>query len=652
MGTNGKARRILKIGGIVLLALVVLAVAAVLVGKYYYAPRFIHQKLIQTAGGVWDGPVEVGAAGIDFGGTIRVAGVKLKDAQGRNWIDAGGMTISTQGGNPQRVELDKATISLVFQDGHCVWPVRKAERPPEARPAQSPLPFDISANHVTVKLLDAGTGKTAEYDGISLTATRQEHGAGFDIVMASAGGDSATIHAVYDAAGRTFTGTAAVTRRMSEEEMGAILAILRVQDAPVVAMAVRMDGQATVPLDQPSKFEHNIRLDLSDLSMRDSSGQVLTGGAAAVRAENGKMSLALSGASRAGKFAIPNADLQYDVSARRIGGKADGTLDLAGQPEARKFWADKLGGTGLDGSLAFMANGSYASDASPPVQGTLKLTQQTLAVALPLQGRPAIANLTWKELVVTHQAVQATGVNGTVCGGTFDMSAKLDNYRQADRAIQFSLTADRIDLAQLAEAIGKKSDSRYAGAMSGQVDVTAPRGSWEGLTGRGRVQIYHGDFWSVPVISQLFGLLHLPQNESTLSDAQAVMEFAGPVVRIRKGLVANPVAGIEVPDGTINVVTQDVEATIVAGTFLTMNKASRLLGIDKLKESLLAYHVSGKLGSVKPDSFLPISAQQIPDASAKLLQDLSKSGGQIGGDILKGVGDAFQGLHKLVPRLP
>ena len=221
----------------------------------------------------------------------------------------------------------------------------------------------------------------------------------------------------------------------------------------------------------------------------------------------------------------------------------------------------------------------------------------------------------------------------------------------ADGAEPVSLAVAGLDVRALSAALGAAGEGKITGKLTGQLALSAgPPGGSAGdarladrLVGRGRIFLDDGDLWSVPVVSWLFGRLGLERQRSALSDAHAVFTIRGPVLHIRRAVVANPLAGIECRKGTVNVRTHQVDAVVVAGTFVTANPLSRLL-LGELRAKLMGRRVRGKWDELGAKDFVPLPAGKIAESSVKLFHQLARSGGDLSAEIGKTFDELFKRL--------
>ena len=205
-----------------------------------------------------------------------------------------------------------------------------------------------------------------------------------------------------------------------------------------------------------------------------------------------------------------------------------------------------------------------------------------------------------------------------------------------------------MDLALLTAFVRRSPKRPVTGRMDLDAWGEGYRLRVDGLSAAGKVRIEKGDFWSVPVLSDIFREMSLPVRPATLSDVRGVFELLGPVVRIRHAAVTNRLAGLECTGGTVNLRTRYVDVKVVGATFLSLNPLARFLLRD-IKSRLLARRVRGRWDELSPDSFVVIPAGRIADGSVALLLKLARGGGSFGAEIIKGFEDLFRAVQPKPP---
>lgn len=165
-------KRIVKVLGIVVLAVVVLAVAA----KYWIVPAVARRQVGKQLAKYWDGTAEIESIDFGFFGPTRVKGLKIKDRQGRTWLSVGSVELVLEGWPGFSPVLTGIKVQSVqgtahFDAGRCEPPLR--EFPKESKePSKYVDLHEIAVNGVRLEL--AGTeAKVALLGEMNLSLRRQ-----------------------------------------------------------------------------------------------------------------------------------------------------------------------------------------------------------------------------------------------------------------------------------------------------------------------------------------------------------------------------------------------------------------------------------------------------------------------------------------------
>ncbi len=429
-----------------------------------------------------------------------------------------------------------------------------------------------------------------------------------------------------------------------EAEAGALVAAM---DLPPLTGGgkVRVTATYSGPLARPAQAEHTARLEVTDLHLRAADGAIADDVDLTLLLGNGKGSLSINVATPVGTLTAEAIPFTYDPAEGKLSvGQVDAVVRFTPPRGVGRFWHRRLAGFGGRGTIRLAGSATYDAARDNRWLGSVRLTAEKLDVTAPGERPLLVSDIRWDAVVLTSNRLEIAQLTGNAGGGKITIQAGVDHWAEPDRRkFQVDVVTEDVNLARLAETMVAKPDPRINGRLDLELQLHGSGLGWEGLSGRGKGRLTEADFWSVPVISDVFSRLKLTRAPSVLSEARAVFDLSGPVIGIRRAVVSNRLAGIECTGGTIDVASGWIDVTLVAGTFLTLNRFTGGLG-SGIRGKLLGRRVRGKWDELGPKDFLPLPATGMGKGRTKLLGRLARGGGKAGDDVTKALEELYRSL--------
>jgi len=622
---------------VALVAAVLLALAATAI-KFHIAPYLVRVSVQRALGAVWEGTVQLEKAEFDFAGVVRLYGLELKDRNGLSWFRVGLARVSAGGWIGKHpvlrgVELVGVECDLHFTGGQCRLPFR---RPPTAGPGEPDL-RKLVARRVALRIMQADRPSTAVvYKDIEVSLINEQGRYRFHVARgADEVGNRCSAAGTYDPRCRTLDVQVALKHTADVAETSAILRALDWRHVAAATGELTVNGSLRGPIGCLADCEHSASITLKNLRIDAPNGPIADDIDLVLEAANGEGKIALlSVASPAGVLRVDGLPLEYALDSGKVSlQNLGGTVTFDGRERCSRFWDGLLRGAVFEGKVSFAGSLDYDRSRRSPLLGSIRFRPAGLKATL--AGPLVLDELSWQSALVTPQRLELAGLSAQTAGGSVDFDLGVGNWARLDeRTFRSVVKASDIDLVQLCRSLDPAGSNRMSGKMDLYLDLTGSRFGWQGLKGRGKVSIRDGDFWSMPLVADLFSQLKLVKNPGTISEARAVFTVAGAVLHIRRGAITNQLAGIECTDGTVNLRTREVDARVVGGTFLTMNPVGKAV-IGDIKNKLLARRVRGKWDELMPDSYAPLPIGQIADSSVAFLASLARNGGKFGPSMVK-----------------
>lgn len=621
--------------------------------KLLVAPYLVRRHLRQALGEVWIGTVGFEGVEFDLAGAVRLYGLELIGPAGRRWLRVGqaklGISNWMTGAPAARdVELADVVCDLHFTDGRCTLPLKVPSVGTFARPELERL----TASEVVLRIMKAGRPATAAtYKGMQLKVDRKAES--YEVLLERKD----------DRAGETWRATG--TYDWDSKVADVSLAVEHVADVAetnawfgalgwdcLAAVQGKLSGSAALRgrVDRPLEWEHSLEAVVEGMRIDAPDGLIVRNVALALTAADGKGRItSVRAEAPPGRIHLGEVKLTYELSDQRIAAEAPkGVITLARSEQSSRFWDNVLAGVGLEGTVSFTGSLDYDRGRSNPLLGSVRAQPEGLEATIPVKGPLLLRRLRWNSAVLTPVRLEVTGLSAEACGGELGGELGVDHWADArQRRFQLLLKASGADLAELSKAAGVEAGRAMTGNLDLHLELAGGEVGWRGLTGRGRIHIRGGDFWSVPVVGDLFDRLRLPKGPAAISQARGVFSVTGPELEVRHAALTNRLAGIECTGGTVNLQSRQVDVSVVAGTFLTLNPVGRLL-VGDIKAKLLARRVRGRWDALRPESFAPLPVDKIADTSVAFLGELARHGGKFGTGIIKGFETLFRSLRPRV----
>ena len=631
-----------------LVAAVLLGLAAMAI-KFHIAPYLVRVSVQRALGAVWEGTVQLEEAEFDFAGVVRLYGLELKDRDGLSWFRVGLARVSAGGWIGKHpvlrgVELVGVECDLHFAGGQCRLPFR---RPPAAGPGELDLK-KLAARRVALRIMKAGQPSTAVvYKDIEVSLVNEQGRYRIHVARrADEVGKRCSAAGTYDPRSRTLDVQVALKHTADVAETSAVFRALDWRHVAAATGEVTANVSLRGPIDRLAECDHSASITLKNLRIDAPNGPIADDIDLVLEAANGKGKIAfLSVASPAGVLRVDGSPIEYALDGGRVSLQdLVGTVTFDGRERYSRFWDGLLRGAVLEGKVSFAGSLDYDRSRRNPLLGSIRFRPAGLKATLAAAGPLVLDELKWQSALVTPQRLELAGLSAKTAGGSVGFDLGIENWAHLDeRTFRSVVKASDIDLVRLCRSLDPGGSNRMSGKMDLHLDLAGRRFGWQGLKGRGKVSIRDGDFWSMPLVADLFSQLKLVKNPGTISEARAVFTVAGAVLHIRRGAITNQLAGIECTDGTVNLRTREVDARVVGGTFLTMNPVGTAV-IGDIKNKLLARRVRGKWDELMPASYAPLPIGQIADSSVAFLTSLARNGGKFGPSMVKVLERLFETL--------
>ncbi len=430
-------RRWGRIALIVAAALIVLAVAVMIVGKYVIVPSIIRRAASAAVRERWDGDLEIGGVEFNWTGPISLERISLRDAKGRPWANVGSVELTMRNWPSTHPVLTDVSVSDVelqalFAKGRLDLPLKPA--PPASAPSGGTSYVDLQSftiHNLSFALMPESE-KNVLWGGFQLELRRK--GQGYALAMERKTQDPSekfTLTGNYTGQPALDYVSLSVKHTVTPAEAATLVAALVVPGVAQANGKIDADVQLKGPLEHPAACQWNGRITLSDWTLSAVRGPLMTGVKADMNIKNE------SGAPTA------HGDIVADVCEGRTEIKIDANVTPAG---SIKYHVETTGkGISFDALVK-----SFAAD-SEKRTGKLKFRYvvegDTAANELPSgQGRVALANANLTNVPILTQLLGMIGLS--------DINPLKDSGVEADFAIKGqTMTLNQAGLANDALAV-------------------------------------------------------------------------------------------------------------------------------------------------------------------------------------------------------
>lgn len=605
----------------------------------------------------WAGDIHLDAD-LDFAGNITLRDLRLDDLYGRTWLHVPRATLQTKGWKSlswptlKTVTAEVMELNLYLEEGRFRAPVKALLAGSLASQTVRDIEAVLAGN-LTVRVVRADDRhNVTEYPGLHIDVSQPPGEVRFHLLRANPDThEDLRVDGSYQTASKTLDAEIHLVHKISPGEAEVAVDLLALKELSFATGELSLAASLRGPVDQLPRIQHAVDLELGKGRVRLTDGTVFENIALGVRAENGH------GTVRHGHVTIDMADLSlretpfaYDLGKPSLAVKnVDATVELSQHEPRGKLLSHWVGRVSGEGYIHTSGTVEYAADRKEPLSAQLQLRAEKLAAAYRTEppNRPlTLDGIEWKQASLTTSAIEIKGLSVKTLGGVVQGDLTARDFLAERGRTELTLSGTGLRLDEVRRSLAADVKALPSGGNFGfKVRVTGPQQHPLDYSGGGEFAIDHANFWSVPLLSVTFGLMKVPQNPTTISDAEGAFEFKAGIATIQHAVIANPVAGVECTGGTINLHDGAVDLYIVGGNFLTMNAFTRPL-LKDVKNLLFAQRVRGNWNNLTNANFVPIPGANIPDASVTLVVGLAKAGG----DLRAGIGSIFQGLFNLGPR--
>jgi hypothetical protein len=252
-----------------------------------------------------------------------------------------------------------------------------------------------------------------------------------------------------------------------------------------------------------------------------------------------------------------------------------------------------------------------------------------------------------KDLVTTavleEQSFHVDEFNAVVCGGSVNGSVYIEAKQNQPIAFGGQFFAEKMSFVELTSFLGGTVKKASKGSVSFEYYFTAIETDLENLSGDGRIFLDDADLTVLPIIPYLFKFMGLEKLDPLkISDVECTFGMTGPVVEIKNAHIANPFGAIEAePGGKINLQTGNVDMYVIAVPLKYLDNLVRHIPladiIFNLKDKLTRFYVRGHWSSSPSKLITKTPIKDIKEGTIGFFQDVAKTGGQIGQEMLKGL---------------
>ncbi len=448
-------RRLVIVGG----ALLLLALAAVLAGKYWIVPSVLRHQASAAIREYWDGKLTIADINFSWTGPAQLRGVELSDAEGRVWLRAASVKLALRnwpGVRPalSHVEVEDLDVRGFFAEGVLQLPLK----PTPAQERKLDLPA-ITVRNMSVGIVADQSSRTSWGD-IQLVLRPEGQDLLIDLTRTcKEPGEELALSGTVDSRSFEADLTLAMKHVVSREEAAAILAALNVPFFSKTEGKVDARMGLRGVLATPAALTPSGTIALADWSVSSPHGVLVSGLGGEVR---------FDGRTPAGAVAEASAQSCSGQvkAAMTVNALTDGTVRYRGQVQAQKVSFDELVKR-LSGvpktrtgtlQFAYAFDGYSRTPGGPAQRGYLYLENAGLADVPMLTGLFRLMGLTQLD------ALQATDVEATFTMKGLVATVSEARLANAVAAIdvepggQVDIGAHRLDLHAIAVPIKQIQD--------------------------------------------------------------------------------------------------------------------------------------------------------------------------------------------------
>ncbi len=252
-----------------------------------------------------------------------------------------------------------------------------------------------------------------------------------------------------------------------------------------------------------------------------------------------------------------------------------------------------------------------------------------------------------KDLVTTalleDQSFHIDEINAVVCNGPVNGSVYIEAKKNQPIAFGGQFFAEKMSFAELTSISGGTVKKASKGSVSLEYYFTAVGSELQNLNGDGRIFLDDADITVLPIIPYIFKTIGLTKLDPLMvSDVQCAFGTVGPVVEIKSAHIANPFGAIEAESGgKINLQTGNVDMYVIAVPLKYLDNLARRIPLADIilnvKDKLTRFYVRGHWSSPPTKLITKTPIKDIKEGTIGFFRDVTKNGGQIGQEMLKGL---------------
>ena len=162
--------------------------------------------------------------------------------------------------------------------------------------------------------------------------------------------------------------------------------------------------------------------------------------------------------------------------------------------------------------------------------------------------------------------------------------------------------------------------------------------------------IVNADAQGNPVLESILGFLGMDLSGMNRADVKAEFSIDGPVVKLKSGRLSSPMIAVEAMEGgTMNMENGRIDLYVIALSLRQVGKMLSLLPggglVNSFTDKLMRLHVMGDWNNRDSIRVTKEPLKDIAVGTTDFFKQAVRGGGNIGGSLLKGVGNLFKGVE-------
>ena len=559
--------------------------------KMWVLPHYVRNAASSYLDEVWYGTIEIGDVDANLFSPSYVRGVKLRDELGRTWVSVpevrvdiawDGMTPRLEG-----IGVLLAEVSPQFAGGKCVVPLKPL--PPSDEPTdlatiiEDIKDIELTVGVVRLHAVNAPEPPSRELKGVVLPRVLNRTISRANVTFPKIEwrrGELSVAKALGEIGDDQVTvylgGGLQPDRSVAFRGRGTLLA-----DEEVIKGSFDISYRPGGAVAFDVNFDGQAKLDLhGDIQADRTTKTTLDVRIPSVQPDEIEW---LIGSNEIAWLALESADVKvhFDTMIR-----PDMSADVTGEIDL----------SGPIGNAKAVVTGKYASDGAAEVVAKIK---------------------------------------GSLCGGILKAEVKAVHRPKVPLKLAIDGAASNVSMPGLTRVLFPDRIMEK-GTGAGELRMTIDGANMASLKGRGAFFLDDAHLWKTPILAALFKHMKLKFDKS---DLQARFTLAGTTAAIQTGQLATTVWAADFePGGTVDLNGGKVDMYVL---FLPIKQAGAILKLlDPLKlltKQVLRLHVSGNRDDAKVTPVPFSDVAKIPSSALDLLKGVTKTGGQLGGDVFKAI---------------